>query len=103
MMRTLHRMLLVQFLKVFSVALLLFVFIIVFVDIFSHLYSYIVSDIPIGEIFYITVLYIPKCIHYSVPIAILRQQRIGSGIFIGNSALSICFTASDFRILRQYL
>ena len=38
MMRTLHKMLFMQFLKVFSVALLLFVFIIVFVDIFSHLY-----------------------------------------------------------------
>ena len=93
MMRTLHRMLLVQFLKVFSVALLLFVFIIVFVDIFSHLYSYIVSDIPIGKIFYITVLYIPKCIHYSVPIAVLFAVSYTLGTFYANNELVAVFSS----------
>ena len=92
-MRTLHRMLLVQFLKVFSVALLLFVFIIVFVDIFSHLYSYIVSDIPIGKIFYITVLYIPKCIHYSVPIAVLFAVSYTLGTFYANNELVAVFSS----------
>ncbi|MDY3939091.1 MAG: LptF/LptG family permease [Spirochaetia bacterium] len=93
MMRTLHKMLFMQFLKVFSVALLLFVFIIVFVDIFSHLYSYIVSDIPFGKIFYITVLYVPKCIHYSVPIAVLFAVSYTLGSFYANNELVAVFSS----------
>lgn len=82
-----------QFLKVFSVALLLFVFIIVFVDIFAHLYSYIVSDIPLGKIFKITILYIPKCIHYSIPIAVLFAISYTLGTFYANNELVAVFSS----------
>ena len=64
-------MILSSLLPVFAIAVLFFVLIIELADISPNLYRYLSSGVAPGVIARIALLYLPTCITYAVPIALL--------------------------------
>ena len=86
-MKILQRMLLVHCVPVFLVALLFFVMILQMVDLFGNLWRYLNQDIPLSTILTIQYHYIPKCVSYSVPIALLFSVAYTLGQLYANNEL----------------
>ena len=90
-MNTLYKMLLKQFFPILFGAVLFFVLIVQLVDLFSNLWRYLDNDAPLAGILRITALYFPKCISFSLPIALLFSVSYTLGMLYTNNELIIVF------------
>lgn len=86
-MKLLRRMILTDTLLVFLVALLFFVLILQMVDLFGNLWRYLNQDVPLRTIMLIQLYYLPKCVSYSVPIALLFSIAYTLGQLYANNEL----------------
>ncbi len=83
----LHRLLIREFLPVFLTSLLFFIMILEMVDLFANLWRYLNQEVPLSAIAKIQGLYLPKCVSYSIPIALLFSIAYTLGDFHGKNQL----------------
>jgi lipopolysaccharide export system permease protein len=69
--KRLDRMLLSSFAPILLVAILFFVLLLQLIDVFGSIWRYLAHEVPLAEIARIALLYTPKCVAYSLPIAFL--------------------------------
>lgn len=87
MTRTLHGMLLRSFVPVFLIALTFFVTILQLVDIFQNITRYIDLEVPFSEVLRVQLLYLPKSLHFSLPMSLLFAVAFTLGTFFANNEL----------------
>ena len=80
-------MLIVSFLPIFLFSLLFFILILQLLDIFANLWRYLVHEATIAEIMEVALLYVPKCISYSIPAALLFSISYTLGTLYKNNEL----------------
>lgn len=98
MIITLQRYILRKIVLSFLPALLCFALIIEFVDLFSSINRYLLHGISGGEILRIFLLYLPKCISYSLSPALLFSATYTiSGLYSSNELISILNAGISFR------
>lgn len=90
-MKTLNLMLLKILIPTFFVFLFFFIIVFQLIDIFSNIWRYINSEVPFSEIGYIALLYMPKCISYSIPIAYLFSITFSLGSLYDNNEMLAVF------------
>lgn len=90
-MTLLYRMILFAFIPIFILALFFFVLILELVDLFANLWRYLNFEVPFREILKVMLLYLPKCISFSVPIALLFAISFTLGNFYANNELISIF------------
>jgi lipopolysaccharide export system permease protein len=101
----LHRMLLRTFVPVFLVAMLFFVLLFQLIDVFSSIWRYFAHDVTLLEIARIALLYLPRCISYSLPVAFLFAiaNTLG-GFYAGNELFAIFGSGvSLYRLVTPFL
>jgi lipopolysaccharide export system permease protein len=86
-MRLLGRMVLGQFLPVLVISLLFFMLVMQLVDLFSNLVRYLDLEVPVSEIVRAQLLYVPKSLSFSLPIAVLFSASYTLGVFYSNNEL----------------
>ncbi|RKX85469.1 MAG: YjgP/YjgQ family permease, partial [Spirochaetes bacterium] len=86
-MKTIHSMILRSFIPIFLASILFFILILQLADLFSNLWRYFNNDISILQMGNIALLYIPQCIEYSIPIALLFSISFTLGILYANNEL----------------
>jgi lipopolysaccharide export system permease protein len=80
-------MLLKAFVPVFIIALTFFVTILELVDIFQNITRYIDLEVPFREVLRVQLLYLPKGVHYSLPMALLFAVAFTLGSLYSNNEL----------------
>lgn len=90
-MKTLYGMVLRTFIPVFTVTLFFFVVVFQLADIFGNLFYYISNDVSGTDIGLIALFYTPKCISYSLPMALLFAITFTMGNFYMNNELVAIF------------
>ncbi|MEW5817295.1 MAG: LptF/LptG family permease [Spirochaetota bacterium] len=90
-MKTLHFMVIKAFLPVFILAVLFFVLILQLVDIFANLWRYLNQNVGLLEITKAALLYVPKCVSFSIPIALLFSIAFTLGTYYANNELISVF------------
>ena len=90
-MNRLRRMLLGQFIPIFSVALVFFVLLLQLIDIFGNIWRYFAHDVGIREVVWIALLYMPKCISFALPVSFLFGISYTLGLFYANNELFAIF------------
>ncbi len=90
-MTLLYKMILIAFIPIFVLALLFFVLILELVDLFANLWRYLNYEVSFNEIVKVMLLYLPKCISFSVPIALLFAVSFTLGNFYANNELISIF------------
>ena len=89
-MKTFYTMLLKIFIPTFLVFLSFFILVFQLIDLFSNLWRYINNDVGFREIGNIVLLYLPKCITYSIPVAMLFAISYSLGtLYTSNEMLAI--------------
>ena len=89
-MRTLSAMLLRFFIPAFIITLLFFVLVFQLMDIFTNLWRYINQDAGLIDIGRIALFYLPKCISFSLPIALLFSISFVLGsMYVNNEMISV--------------
>jgi lipopolysaccharide export system permease protein len=83
----LRRLLLTEFFPVFLTSLLFFVLILEMVDLFTNLWRYLTQEVPFSAVALIQLLYLPKCISFAIPIALLFSISYTIGDFHGKNQL----------------
>lgn len=96
-MKLVQRYLMQQFLPVCFVALLFFVVLLELGDLFSNFWKYLSNDVSAANILKILWLYIPKCISFSMPMAILFSSSYTMGNMYSRNELTAIF-ASGFPL-----
>ncbi|MFQ3620463.1 MAG: LptF/LptG family permease [Spirochaetales bacterium] len=86
-MKKLHLYLIKEFIPVFFISLIFFVLILQMVDLFANLWRYLNQEVPLLAVGRIQWLYLPKCISYSLPIALLFSIAFTLGDFHGKNQL----------------
>lgn len=84
---TLHAMLLRAFIPVLFIALTFFLTILQLVDIFQNITRYIDLEVPFAEVLRVQLLYLPKSLHYSLPMALLFAVAFTLGTLYSNNEL----------------
>ncbi|MCP4177201.1 MAG: YjgP/YjgQ family permease, partial [bacterium] len=104
-MITLKSMVMKQFFPVFIVTIIFFVMILQLGDLFKNLFQYINNEIPAKSIFYVSLLYFPKCISYALPISLLFTVSFTLGNLYANNELIAIFGSgiSLFRFVTPFL
>lgn len=104
-MRKLHLLLIKEFLPVFFTSLFFFIMILEMVDLFTNLWRYLNQEVPLSAIAKIQSLYLPKCVSYSIPIALLFSIAYTLGDFHGKNQLIAVLGAgiSLFRFILPLL
>lgn len=104
-MKALHKMILKDFIPTLMVALIFFILILQLVDIFANLWRYLNADVPMRDILKVTILYIPKCISFSLPIAVLFSISYTLGNYYANNELIAVFGSgySLYQLTRPLL
>jgi lipopolysaccharide export system permease protein len=92
-MNTLQRYLTRQFVPVCIVALVFFVMLLELGDLFANLWKYLSNDVPISSIFKVMWLYIPKCVSYSMPMAVLFASSYTMGNMYSRNELTSIFSS----------
>ncbi len=92
-MKTLYRMTAMTLIPVFFVSLSFFVLLLEMVDLFSNLWRYLNQDVSLANILLIQTLYLPKCVSYSIPIALLFSIAYSLGEFYSKNELIAVFGA----------
>ena len=98
-MITLKSMVMKQFFPVFIVTMIFFIVLLQLVDLFGTLWQFINNDVSIKDIFYVSFLYIPKCISFSLPIALLFAISFTLGNLYANNELIAIF-GSGISLIR---
>ena len=89
-MKTIHLMLIKFFIPIFLITLLFFVLVFQLLDIFSNLWTYISREISMVDIGRLALLYMPKCLSYSLPIALLFSISFVLGsLYMNNELISV--------------
>ena len=81
-----------QFIPIFFAALFLFVFIILLIDLFANITRYLGNEVPAAVMLKISLFYIPKCISYSMPIALLFAAAYTLGDLYAKNELTSVFS-----------
>jgi lipopolysaccharide export system permease protein len=84
-------MLLRQFLPILAVALAFFVLLLQIMDIFGSISRYVAHDVSALEVGRIALLYLPKCISYSLPVSFLFAVSYTLGLFYAGNELFAIF------------
>ena len=92
-MRLLQRYLLKLFIPTFVVAMLFFVLLLQLGDLFANIVAYLQNGAQFKDIVKVMWLYIPKCIAYSVPLAILFAGSYTMGNLYAQNELTSIFSA----------
>lgn len=88
-----------KFLPVFLGAVSFFSFVLVLLDLLINIWSYISSEIPVLQVLYIELLYIPKTVSFAIPLSILfASSYMLSDLYAKNELTSIF--ASGVSLLR---
>jgi lipopolysaccharide export system permease protein len=87
----LHRMLLRTFVPLFLVAMLFFVLLLQLIDVFGSVWRYFAHDVSILEIGRIALLYMPKCLAFSLPVAFLFAIANTLGVLYARNELFAIF------------
>lgn len=90
-MKVLHKMIMKDFLPTLMVAMVFFIMILQLVDIFANLWRYLNAEVPMAAILRVTLLYTPKCVSFSLPIAILFAISYTLGNYYANNELIAVF------------
>jgi lipopolysaccharide export system permease protein len=91
MMKILHFMVTKTFIPILILALLFFVLILELVDLFSNLWRYLNYEVTIKEILTVAFFYLPKCLSFSLPIALLFAISFTLGNYYSNNELIAVF------------
>jgi lipopolysaccharide export system permease protein len=104
-MRLLRRMLLQQFLPIFVLALVFFVLLLQLIDIFGSIWRYFAHDVGVGQVAWIALLYLPKCISFALPVSFLFAIAFTLGLFYANNELFAIFGSgvSLYRLVLPFL
>lgn len=104
-MRLLWRMLLRQFLPIFVLALVFFVLLLQLIDVFGNIWRYFAHNVPAGQVAWIALLYMPKCISFALPVSLLFAIAYSLGLFYGNNELFAIFGSgvSLYRLVLPFL
>ncbi len=104
-MRILYRMLLRQFLPLFLMAVLFFVLLLQLIDVFGSIWRYFAHNVGIGQIGWIALLYVPKCISYALPVSYLFAISYSLGLFYAHNELFAIFGSgvSLHRLVAPFL
>ena len=104
-MSILHRMLLRTFVPIFLVATLFFVLLFQLIDVFSSIWRYFAHDVTLLEIGRIALLYLPKCLSFSLPVAFLFAIANTLGNFYAGNELFAIFGSgvSLYRLVTPFL
>lgn len=104
-MKALHKMILKDFIPTLMVALIFFILILQLVDIFANLWRYLNAEVPMSAIMKVTILYLPKCISFSLPIAVLFSISYTLGNYYANNELIAVFGSgySLYQLTRPLL
>jgi len=104
-MRLLRRMLLQQFLPIFVLALVFFVLLLQLIDIFGSIWRYFAHDVGVGQVAWIALLYLPKCISFALPVSFLFAIAYTLGLFYANNELFAIFGSgvSLYRLVLPFL
>jgi len=89
--KTLRVMVLKQFIPVFLVTIVFFILLLELFDIFANIFQYINNGVPILQILYVSFLYLPKCISFALPIALLFAIAYTLGNLYANNELIAVF------------
>ena len=92
-MRLLQRYLLKLFIPTFVVAMLFFILLLQLGDLFANIVAYLQNGAQFKDIVKVMWLYIPKCIAYSVPLAILFAGSYTMGNLYAQNELTSIFSA----------
>lgn len=90
-MKTLRAMVLKQFFPVFFVTMIFFILLLELFDLFANIFQYINNDVTILSILYVSYLYLPKCISFALPIALLFAIAYTLGNLYANNELIAVF------------
>lgn len=78
-----------SFFLMFFASILFFILLLQMLDLFSNLFRYLQNNVPFSVIVKLSVLYLPKCISYSLPIALLFAVSFTMGNFFANNELIV--------------
>ncbi len=92
-MNRFQRYLLSQFVPVCLVALIFFILILELVDLFANLWRYLANDASFLDVCRVLLLYVPKCISYSMPIAVLFAASYTIGNMYAQNELTAIFSS----------
>ena len=101
-MRTLAKMIFKDLIPVFFVALVFFVMVLQLLDIFNNLWKFLNNDVPLATVFRISLLYVPKCVSYVLPVSILFSVTYTLGNYYANNEL-IAILNSGISLFRLSL
>ncbi len=90
-MKTLHWMITRLFLPIFLLAVLFFVLVLELVDFFGNLWGYLSNDVSLLMIALSVLYYLPKCLSYALPIALLFASSFTLGSLYANNELIAIF------------
>ena len=88
---TLHLMLVRAFGPVLLVAVAFFVTILQLVDLFENITSYIDQEIPFAEVFRVQLLYVPRSLHFALPMGLLFAVSFALGTLYSRNELIAVF------------
>ncbi len=92
-MKIIQKYLLQLFLPVLITAMLFFILLLQLGDLFAHIVEYLQNGAPFKSIFKIMLLYLPKCVSYSIPLAILFAGSYTMGNLYARNELTSVFSA----------
>jgi lipopolysaccharide export system permease protein len=103
--RRLDRMLLASFVPILLVAILFFVLLLQLIDVFGSIWRYLAHEVSLAEIARIALLYTPKCVAYSLPIAFLFavSYTLGQLYARGELAAILGSGVSLYRLVAPFL
>ena len=79
------------FIPVFLTTVIFFVLILQLMDLFSNLWRYFAHEVTFQQIASIAFLFVPKCVSYSIPIALLFSISYSLGMLYTNNELVAIF------------
>lgn len=91
--KMLIRYLLKLFLPVFFIALIFFILMLELGDTFYNLVNYMENQVPVKTMIHIMILFIPKCISYSMPISMLFAGSYTIGNLYTKNELTVIFSS----------
>ena len=92
-MKIVQKYLLQLFLPVFITAMLFFILLLQLGDLFAHIVEYLQNGAPFKSILKMMALYLPKCVSYSIPLAILFAGSYTMGNLYAKNELTSIFSA----------
>jgi lipopolysaccharide export system permease protein len=90
---TIRLMLLRSFLPVLLIAVAFFITILQLVDLFEDITTYIDREIPFAQVFRVQVLYLPKSLHFALPLSLLFAVSFTLGSLYSHNELISVFGA----------